>query len=796
MRDPGRCLASASPCPRHAESSRASGSARYVYALARSLGLSGTVRNTGDGVLVEVEGSADATSTPSAAGWAARHRRWPWSTTSPGPTSRLVGGSGFTIASSTGTTGRTFVSPDVAICEDCLADLADPANRRFRHPFVTCTNCGPRFTIITGLPYDRPTTTMARLPAVRRLPERVRRPGRPPLPRADDLLPRLRADAAPRPTRRRRRRTDGGASPQARRLLADGGVLAVKGIGGYHLACDATERRRRGDPAQAQAARRQAVRGDGRATSGAPSGSSSLDRRGGGPARPASPTRSCWPRGEARRAVAAAEVAPGSRRPGRDARLHAAAPPAARAARGPARPGGPGDDERQPRRRTDRHRRRRGRSTGSAGLADAWLSHDRRIHVPCDDSVVRAVDEQRARRSAARAATRRCRSCCRSRSPRRWPSERDLKNTFCLAEGRLAWLSGHVGDMDDLATLTAFGDGGGSTCELLTGVAPDGSRPTGTRRTARAGGPSTHAGERPVVEVQHHHAHVASTMAEHGLGADDAGARHRLRRDRLRRRRRRLGRRVPGRVVRVVHDGWPTSPTSTCPAATPACGTRAGWRCRTCARPGSRGTSGSPRCGPAATTSCGLLDRSSSRRTACAPTSSMGRLFDAVASLAGVCHRAEYDAQAAMELEALTSARRRPGIRSSASTRTPAPGASTSRPSSREVVDDVLSAARPGLVAARFHRAVADLVVELAERQAATSGADPRSRSAAGCSSTPPHRGLRPAPDRRRVRGAPPPTVPPSDAGHRPGQVAVLAHSALSQPDRRLSPPEQESACA
>ena len=60
--------------------------------------------------------------------------------------------------------GRTFVSPDVTICEACLDDLRDPDNRRYRHPFVTCTNCGPRFTITTGLPYDRPTTTMAGFP--------------------------------------------------------------------------------------------------------------------------------------------------------------------------------------------------------------------------------------------------------------------------------------------------------------------------------------------------------------------------------------------------------------------------------------------------------------------------------------------------------------------------------------------------------------------------------------------------------------------------------------------------------
>ena len=127
----------------------------YVYALARSLGLSGEVRNTGAGVRAEVEGrAADVAAFCERVG-------------DEGPPLAVVddvswteqplqGGSSFTIASTSGTPGRTFVSPDVAICADCLADLTDPANRRFRHPFVTCTNCGPRFTIITGLPYDRP----------------------------------------------------------------------------------------------------------------------------------------------------------------------------------------------------------------------------------------------------------------------------------------------------------------------------------------------------------------------------------------------------------------------------------------------------------------------------------------------------------------------------------------------------------------------------------------------------------------------------------------------------------------
>ena len=111
------------------------------------------------------------------------------------------GGTQFVIMDSHAGGGRTLISPDIATCDDCLAELADPGDRRYRHPFISCTNCGPRFTIITGLPYDRPATTMAAFPMCAGLRGRVRRPGRPPVPRADGRLPRLRPDAARSPAR-------------------------------------------------------------------------------------------------------------------------------------------------------------------------------------------------------------------------------------------------------------------------------------------------------------------------------------------------------------------------------------------------------------------------------------------------------------------------------------------------------------------------------------------------------------------------------------------------------------------
>lgn len=238
----------------------------YLYGLATELALAGHVTNTPEGVVVEVEGTASAVARfcdriaaqapPLARVESVHHREMP-----------PVGGAAFTILTSrTGGPARTLVSPDSATCADCLAELADPADRRYRHPFVNCTHCGPRYTIVTGVPYDRAHTTMAGFamcsdcareyadPADRRFhaqPVACPACG----PRLRLLVPP--SDALP------------GTDPvaEARALLSDGAVLAVKGLGGYHLACDATNeeavarlrrRKARGDKPFAVMARRTA----------------------------------------------------------------------------------------------------------------------------------------------------------------------------------------------------------------------------------------------------------------------------------------------------------------------------------------------------------------------------------------------------------------------------------------------------------------------------------------------------------------------------------------------------------
>ncbi len=136
----------------------------FVYALASRLGLSGSVRNDATGVIAEVEGRGDDVT---AFVKAVRDEAPPLAVVDSVDDLEIPaeGGTGFTIAMTTAAgTSRTLASPDIAMCADCEAELSDPADPRYRHPFITCTNCGPRFTIITGLPYDRPTTTMAGFP--------------------------------------------------------------------------------------------------------------------------------------------------------------------------------------------------------------------------------------------------------------------------------------------------------------------------------------------------------------------------------------------------------------------------------------------------------------------------------------------------------------------------------------------------------------------------------------------------------------------------------------------------------
>ncbi|MCL8013229.1 carbamoyltransferase HypF [Streptomyces sp. AS02] len=747
----------------------------YVYGLATELALVGHVTNTPEGVVAEVEGSASAVARfcdrlavqapPLARVESVHHQELP-----------AAGGEAFTIlASRTGGPARTLVSPDTATCADCLAELADPADRRFRHPFVNCTHCGPRFTIVTGVPYDRANTTMAGFPMC---PDCAREYGDP----ADRRF-HAQPVACPACGPRLRLIVPGAGSAagtdpvtEARALLARGAILAVKGLGGYHLACDAT------DDTAVRLLRRRKARGDKPFALMARSAGEieHLVRLGAeernlleGAVRPVVLLRRrpdpSYPAGAARPAEA---VAPGSP----DLGVMLPYTPVHHLLLGlPGDPVGPrvlvmtsGNLSGEPIVTDDAEALER-----LAHLADAWLTHDRPIHVPCDDSVVRVCDGEPLliRRSRGYAPL-----------PVALPLPvlpalavgGDLKNAFCLGEGRRAWLSAHIGDMDDLETQGAF-ERAVRQLESITGVRPKslaGDRHPGYRS---AGWADRNAAGRTVVRVQHHHAHIAAAMAEHGLdgtrpvigvafdgtGHGDDGA-------------------VWGgeflladydRFTRFGHLAYVPLPGGDTAVRRPYRMALAQLRTAGLAR--SADLACTAACPP---DELRLLERQLERDLNCVPTSSMGRLFDAVSSLAGVCHVAGYEAQAAVELEA--AALRAPAGDTVAypfELRGGDPVRAEPAPVFAAIVADLRAGVEPALVAARFHRAVTALVRRMClsareryglDTVALTGGVFANTLLSSSCSADLREDGFTVL--RHRL-------VPPSDGGLALGQLMVAA---------------------
>ncbi|MFD3482788.1 carbamoyltransferase HypF [Streptomyces sp. NPDC058665] len=691
----------------------------FVYVTASELALTGSVANTGSGVVAEVEG--DATSV---AEFGRRLRAGPpppaavesVTETDQPPT----GGAEFVIADSRAAGRvRTLVSPDTAVCRDCLAELRDPADRRYRHPFITCTHCGPRFTIVTGVPYDRAATTMAAFEMCDNCraeygDPRDRRFHAQPI-SCHACGPRLELVGANGKVVREGEQ----ALRVARRLLAEGKIVAIKGLGGYHLACDARDeaavselrsrKHRGGKPFAVMVANLGAaeelvtVTDDERALLTGPRAPIVLLPR----------------RAPAAGAGLADAVAPGNPDLGvllPYTPLHVLL-------------FGIGDDAPGPDALVMTSGNRSGEPivtddtkalTELAPLVDAWLRHDRPIRVPCDDSVSRFV-------AGAELPVRRSRGY--APLPLALPFDippllatgADLKNTCALGEGGYAWVSQHIGDLDDLSTVDAL-TGTAAHLGLLTGVEP-GQLVADAHPGYRSGAwARTHARGRAVRTVQHHHAHIASVLGEHGIGPGES-------------------------VIGFAYDGTGHGPDGAVwggetliadyksyrraahLAYVPLAGGDASVR-----RPYRMALAHLHAAGIAwderlpAVAACPAKERDVLAHQfatdfGCVPTSSMGRLFDAVASLTGVRHEAAYEAEAAIALEGL--ARSAPDDATGGgyvfALDVPAePGAdepvvADSAPVIRAVVSDVRAGLPPGLIATRFHAAVAALTVELAQ---------------------------------------------------------------------------------
>ncbi len=619
----------------------------FVYRLARELELAGYVLNDAHGVLLEIEGTRASIDQ-----FLARLRSGapPLAVLDRVSVDALEcdGALGFEIRESPhGEQASAPVTPDTAICQDCLRELLDPADRRFRYPFINCTGCGPRFTIVLGVPYDRPLTTMAPFrmcascqaeyddPADRRFHAQPNA-----CPACGPSLALVDRAGAPVV---RDRTCDAVAAAAA--ALARGAIVALKGVGGYHLAC-------RADHEQAVASLRSRKHREDK-----PFALMAPDLAGAErlvalecAAREllVSPQRPIVLAPRAPRAPVARSVAPGTPELGvmlPYSPLHHLL--LADASTALVMTSGNVSDEPIAYRDEDALERLR-------SIADLFLRHDRKIETRTDDSVVRVVHAGGARRTAF---LRRSRGYVPGSLPlpgggRARPllaCGAELKNTFCVAKAARAWVSHHIGDLENYATLRSF-MAGVEHFERLFAVSPE--------VVAHDLHPdylsSKYALERDGVEllaVQHHHAHLAACLAEHGelgkaVGAIFDGTGYgldgtiwggELLYGDL------LGFRRVGALRTVALAGGPRA-------------IKQPWR-MACAwlREAGLGDRGVPvqLRGRVEPSRWGQVSRLAETGFSSPTTTSMGRLFDAVAALCGLRPEISYEGQAAIELEAL-----------------------------------------------------------------------------------------------------------------------------------------------
>ncbi|MCP4434394.1 MAG: carbamoyltransferase HypF [Actinomycetia bacterium] len=709
----------------------------FVHHLANELGLSGHVGNDSAGVFIVAAGRRPAldefaerlaNEAPPLAYVDRIERTTVASPPSGVPESAAASSGDFSIVGSAPTAAPGAQVPaDTAVCADCLAEMRDPQDRRHGHPFITCTNCGPRFTIVEALPYDRPATTMADFAMCDRCASEYASPAD----RRHHAQPICCPDCGPRLAFENHTgdgQPGGGQSTRCQSALdsaigalSGGLIVAVKGLGGYHLAVDAT------DPAAVDRLRRRKHRPD-KPLAVMVADLEAADRLAHlGDAEHRLVTSAARPivLAPARRSSELADpVQQGSPvvglmlpyTPVHHLLFDAGLPPLVMtSANVSGEPLAHTDGQLQPLLGT---------------VADAALTHDRPVASPCDDSVVRVVSTAGdGGGSNTLLPVRRARGYVPL--PVRLPGSRrsvlatggELKNAFCLASADgpsgpgQAWIGPHVGDMGSLRTLEAFEAGIGRFAEMydvdVECVATDRHRGYTINRWA-------HRTALPVLEVQHHHAHVASVMAEHGLPPD-----------------------VPvlgfafdgtgygtdgtiwgGEVLladahgfeRLAHLAEVPMPGGDAAITSP-------WRAAL-AHLQAAGIEWSEALAPveAAGEQLALLADQVESGLGCVGTTSMGRLFDAVASLLGLRHEITYEAQAAIELE------------SAALSNTDAPASyafsvsgSTieAAPVVEGVVADVLDGRPVPGIAAGFHEAVAQLVVDLAD------GDDDRNRPVA-----------------------------------------------------------------
>jgi len=511
----------------------------FVFRIARQLELTGWVRNTPAGVEIEVQGNE---SDLSAFDSALKNDLPPLAVVTSHETGiiPLTDDGAFSILGSSGGEASIQIAPDSAVCSDCLRELFDPTDRRYRYPFITCTNCGPRYSIITGIPYDRPKTTMAGFPlcpdCLREYQDPADRrfhaqpvacpacgpqvrlinssadfplPDPPPPGEGDIELDNRDLEFNSSPQRGEVGRGEN-AIRQAIDLLKQGAILAIKGIGGYHLAVDACHqdaverlrklKKRDEKPFAVMAADLAAARTLAELEE-------TEERLLTSPESPIVIVR------KSADTPLAELIAPGNDWVGL---MLPYAPLHHLLLRGNFRAlvmtSGNISDEPVAYEDDDALRR-------LAGIADYFLLHDRPIHIRSDDSVMRLFQGKplfyrRARGYAPRAV----KLPFRSRPVLAVGAE--LKSAICLLDGELAFLSQHIGDLQNDSTSDSFRHTVAHLSELLE------IKPEVIACDLHPDYLSTRFAEQsglPLVKVQHHHAHLAACMAENGLEGDLLG---------------------------------------------------------------------------------------------------------------------------------------------------------------------------------------------------------------------------------------------------------------------------------
>ena len=684
----------------------------FIHGLAVRLGLNGWVRNTSAGVDIEVDGTTDEldsliNSIKNELPPLARIDTFRITYGNPG------GFSTFEIVASEAVAGAFQpISPDVGICPDCLRELFDPSNRRYLYPFINCTNCGPRFTIITDIPYDRPNTTMSVFdmcpdcaaeytnPLDRRFhAQPVACPVCGPQVWLEDADGRLIAE-----------RSD--AIQAAQTLLSIGKIVAIKGLGGFHLACDATKTE------SVAELRRRKLRVE------KPFALMMLDV--------ATIEQHCFV-SEAEQAILESRQRPIvllHRKPDSPIVEEVAPKQDSLAVMLPYTPihymlfRPVADNQKsgykiQPLIMTSGNLSEEPIAIENdearlrlASLADAFLMHNRDIRTRCDDSVVRVIGGRENKSSVY--FLRRSRGY--APDPIQLPiavppilaTGPELKNTFCLTRERYAFLSHHIGDMENYETLRSFEDGIGYFERLFRlqpeAIACDLHPDYLSSRYAMQ---RSQQNNLPIHRIQHHHAHIAACMADNGLdgsrpviglafdgtGYGEDGA-------------------IWGGEFLVADYGRYTRPYHLAYFPLPGGDAAIKRPARTAlALLWSLGMEWEEHLAPVKDL-C-LEERQALRiqleRGLNTPlTSSLGRLFDAAAALTGIRQKVNYEAQAAMEFEAAVDPSESGVYRFDLQE-----GTVVANEMIRSLLGDIYSGVSVPVIAARFHNGLAELSLQV-----------------------------------------------------------------------------------